>query len=132
MTQDSVFSSPQHLARQYNGLLQFSARDGSTVIPSLATEWEIEGDATEFTLTIPSGLMWHDGTAVTIDDIVWAIARWATPPEGIKLPRVAGYRSITDVSAVDADKIRINIGATNVGFLLELADPWHVVVPRPT
>ena len=130
MTQDSVFSSPQHLARQYNGLLQFSARDGSTVIPSLATEWEIEGDATEFTLTIPSGLMWHDGTAVTIDDIVWAIARWADPPEGIKLPRVSGYRSIIDVSAVDADNIRINIKATNVGFLLELADPWHVVVPR--
>ena len=130
MTQDSVFSSPQHLARHYNGLLQFSARDGATVIPSLATEWLIEGDATEFTLTIPTGLTWHDGTAVTVDDIVWSVARWADPPEGIKLPRVAGFRSITDVTALSADKIKITIDATNVGFLLELADPWHVIVPR--
>ena len=130
MTQDSVFSSPQHLARHFNGLLQFSPRDGSTVIPSLATEWEIEGDATEFTLTIPTGLVWHDDTAVTVDDIVWSIARWANPPEGIKLPRVAGFRSITDVTAIDSETLKITIDATNVGFLLELADPWHIMVPR--
>ena len=130
MTQDSVFSSPQHLARHYNGLLQFSARDGATVMPSLATEWLIEGDATEFTLTIPTGLMWHDETPVTVDDIVWSVARWAEPPEGIKLPRVAGFRSITDVAALSPDTFKITIEATNVGFLLELADPWHVMVPR--
>ena len=130
MTQDSVFSSPQHLARHYNGLLQFSARDGSTVIPSLAAQWEIEGDATEFTLTIPDGLVWHDNTAVTVDDIAWSVARWADPPEGIQLPRVAGFRSITDVTAIDSETLKIDIEATNVGFLLELADPWHIMVPR--
>jgi peptide/nickel transport system substrate-binding protein len=130
MTQDSVYSSPQHFARHYNGLLQFSARDGSTVIPSLASEWDIAGDATEFTLKIEDGLQWHDGTALTIDDVIWAVDRWANPPEGIKLPRVAGFKSITDVSAVGSDSIKITIDATNVGFLLELADPWHIIVPR--
>jgi len=130
MTQDSVYTSPQHLARHYNGLLQFAGSDGSTIIPSLASDWEIAGDATEFTLSIPSGLKWHDGTAVTIDDVVWAVERWVDPPEGILVPRVAGFKSITSVASVGSDQIKITIGATNVGFLLELADPWHIIVPR--
>lgn len=130
MTQDSVFSSPQHFARHYNGLLQFSARDGSTVIPSLANEWDIQGDATEFTLTIPTNLQWHDGTPVTNEDVAWAVKRWADPPEGIKLPRVAGFKSIVGVAAISNDQVRIMIEATDVGFLLELADPWHIIVPK--
>ena len=39
-------------------------------------KWEANADATEWTLTIRSGMQWHDGTPVTADDGVFSIHRY--------------------------------------------------------
>ena len=38
--------------------------------------WEANADATEWTLTIRTGMQWHDGTSVTADDGVFSIERY--------------------------------------------------------
>ena len=38
--------------------------------------WEANADATEWTLTIRTGMRWHDGTPVTADDGVFSIERY--------------------------------------------------------
>lgn len=128
-TQSSHFSSPQHLNRHYSNVLQFSPRDGATVMPDLAKEWKIEADATEFTLTLYEGMKWQDGRPATVDDIVAGIQRWIKPPTGIKLPRVAGFKDIKTVEKVDGKSFKVTIKSPNVFFLNELADPWHIIVP---
>ena len=47
--------------------------DGPTIDPLVATEWEANDDATEFTVKIREGVQFHGGWGeVTADDFVWS------------------------------------------------------------
>jgi peptide/nickel transport system substrate-binding protein len=60
----------------YNGLVQH-ANDLSPQ-PELATSFEPNADATEWTFKLRKGVEWHDGTKFTADDVVWSMNRHLT------------------------------------------------------
>ncbi|UJL47206.1 peptide-binding protein [Virgibacillus sp. NKC19-16] len=47
--------------------------------PELATDWEINEDQTEITLTLEEGVTWHDGEDFTADDVVYTYSAMASP-----------------------------------------------------
>lgn len=57
----------------YNNLCRFN--EDLTVGPELATEWEANADATEWTFKIRQGVEWHDGSPFTADDVVYSMMR---------------------------------------------------------
>lgn len=42
------------------------------VVPGLADRWEANSDGTEWTFFLKNGLMWHDGTRVTSDTVLYS------------------------------------------------------------
>jgi len=58
----------------YDTLLGLDER--FTVRPQMA-DWQASGDGKTYTFTLRDGLRWHDGTAVTSEDCIASIARWA-------------------------------------------------------
>jgi len=54
----------------FNRLTRTSVVDGSTV-PNLAEYWETSADSLTFTFYLPQNAVWHDGTALTADDVVF-------------------------------------------------------------
>ena len=57
----------------YNNLVRFN--EDLTVRPELATEWEANADATEWTFKIRQGVEFHDGSKLTADDVVYSMSR---------------------------------------------------------
>ena len=57
----------------YNNLVRFN--DDLTVRAELATEWEANSDATEWTFKIRQGVKFHDGSLLTTDDVVYSMNR---------------------------------------------------------
>ena len=60
----------------YNGLVQHA--NDLTPEPELATSFEPNSDATEWTFKLRKGVEWHDGTKFTADDVVWSMNRHLT------------------------------------------------------
>ena len=60
----------------YNGLIQH-ANDLSPQ-PELATSFEANSDATEWTFKLRKGVEWHDGSKFSADDVVWSMNRHLT------------------------------------------------------
>jgi ABC-type transport system substrate-binding protein len=55
---------------------------GVEVVPSLATEWSANDDATEWTFTLREGVEFHDGSTLDANDVVlsWAVQWDAAHP----------------------------------------------------
>ena len=109
------------LRQVFDTLVQFKA--GSAEIePGLATAWQANADATEWTFTLRPGVRFHDGVALTADAVKVNFERWLDPAfragnraEG-KLFSVwsdifGGYRGagslVTAVDVVDGQTVRV-------------------------
>ena len=57
----------------YNALCQLD--DDLVPQPELATSFEPNSDATEWTFKLRKGVSWHDGTPFTADDVTWSMNR---------------------------------------------------------
>lgn len=118
-------------------------QDSQTVVPELATEWEVSPDATVFTFTLAEGITWHDGTPFTAEDVVWT-ANWTVAnfeafgafapvwPEALGADAVTEGTadSIEGIEAVDDSTVRIELAAPNAEFLTKLAEPPNTIMPQ--
>ena len=124
---EAVWFAPQSLQRHYSNLVRFDPSDGTTILPDLATEWNIGDDADSFTFSIRDGVKFHDGQDLTLEDVKWTFERSKSPPEGERYPRLLALQSITDITIVDDNTITIEIENPNAEFIQNFAAAWGIV-----
>ena len=59
----------------YDTLLTFENNDVTEPKPGLATSWEVNDDATEFTFTLRDDAVFSDGTPLTAADVAFSLNR---------------------------------------------------------
>jgi peptide/nickel transport system substrate-binding protein len=82
------------------------ARDSREALrPALAESWHAR-DATTWDFKLRRGVLWHDGTPCTVDDVIASLSRAAALPDG---PTSFGQftRRIESVGRIDAHALRI-------------------------
>lgn len=84
MTQDLVSLDPHAVTdagtrnvvfNLYEGLVK--ATPAGELAPAVASDYTISDDAKVYTFTLRDGVTFHDGSAVTVDDIKYSIERYA-------------------------------------------------------
>ena len=99
-------------ANIFEGLTRF-APDGS-VVPGLAESWDISEDGLTYTFTLREGVTFHDGTAMTAEDVVFTLDRArAEDSTNAQKPLFAGIES---VEAVDDTTVVVTLGAPDGAF----------------
>lgn len=88
-------------------------RSDGSVGPLLATEWESSPDATVWTFTIKQGVKWHDGTDLTVDDVVWSFQKVMADD---KSPVNAYLAGVEKVEAEGTDKVKFTLKAPFAPF----------------
>jgi len=91
-----------------------------TVHPSLATEWVAESP-TSYVFTIRDGVKFHDGSPMTVDDVVFTFERILDPNRASDSK--VKMRSIKKVTAIDGKRVRFELSAPFAPFLRYMASP---------
>ena len=104
-------------ANVYEGLTRFGP-DGS-VLPGLAESWEIADDELSYDFHLREGVTFHDGAALTAEDVVFSIDR--ARAEDSTNAQKALFESIDEVTAVDDLMVEITLKQPNGALLFNLA-----------
>jgi len=79
-------------------------------VGDLAQEWSASADGLTWTFTLKDGIVWHDGTPFTVDDIVWSINAVMSNPDG--WATLANYvNGFQEVVALDDETVQITLDA---------------------
>lgn len=97
----------------FNGL---TAHDGNNqVIPGLAESWDFDEATTTYTFHLRDGILWHDGTPFTADDVNFTIEAIMNPENGSE--NAPNFEDVEAINIADDHTISFQLTAPNVAFL---------------
>lgn len=87
------------------------------VVPALATslEWP---DPSTYVVTIPDGVRFHDGRALTVRDVAFTFRRFLDP--AFVSGRKGAYRSLTAVDVLDEHRVAFRLSEPSASFPINL------------
>jgi peptide/nickel transport system substrate-binding protein len=109
--------------------------DARKVCPGLAKSWEVNDDFTQWTFTIRDGVLWHDGTPFTAEDVkFWLtlVTKGWTVGDKVRAP-ASWHRDFGDVQSIDiinGNQVRLTLKAPSQ-FLLEAISSSHYMIQLP-
>ncbi len=118
----------------YDTLLRRDPRDGQTIIPDLASRWEISPDGKKYTFHLRKGVKFHDGADFTAADVKATYERIAHPPKGIVIPRTPLFATVGEIVVVDPHRIEFRLTEPRPrAFMLgAFASGWNIIVRKKT
>ena len=94
-------------------------------IPGLADTWESTEDGLTYTFHLNDAAMWHDGTPVTADDVIYSMNR----------NKELGLSGVTpnfaSIEATDAQTVVITLTNPNPGLLVDLGNDDNLIEILP-
>jgi len=87
------------------------------IVAEIATAWEQTSD-TELTLTIREGVTFHDGTALTPEDVAFSVKRITDP--AFASPQLGQFNQITGAEVVEGNKVKLTTDGPYPALLAQL------------
>jgi peptide/nickel transport system substrate-binding protein len=129
-----IDSNLHHIAQQlFDGLVEYNLEDYS-IEPGLARSWTISEDGTVWTFHLREGVLWHDGTELTADDVVFTYEQIVKNPEARAGDPSHFYFGGGEVTfeRVDDYTVQVNLPEPSAPFMDRLRYfimPKHVLLP---
>ena len=108
----------------FEGLTRFMG-DGS-IVPGLASSWEISDDGLTYTFKLHDGVKFHDGTTMDAEDVKFSLDRIGA--EDSANAQKALYAAISEVNVIDPLTVEVKLSEPNGSMLFNLAWGDAVIV----
>jgi len=120
----TAFSSFAVIDQIYEGLLEINA--DLQLEPALAESYTVSDDGLTYTFTLRDGVTFHNGRALTSDDVVFSFDRVMAEETGS--PQASRFSQVAAVTAPDPDTVVFTLAEPFAPFLSNL--PNLRIVPR--
>lgn len=87
--------------------------------PALAESWEVSDDGLTYVFTLREGVTFHDGSAMTAEDVVASIER--VKSEAIGSPLASRVAAVASARAIDERTVEVTLSEPSAPFLTQLA-----------
>ena len=122
------------MSQAYDSVVRLNPLDGlKTVIPALATGWEISPDGLNYTFSVRDGVQFHDSTAMTSEDVAMSLRRhialgeFASGDIGLPSRYASQLDYVGGADAVDANTVSVQL-TTPRGYFLQMISAPQVAV----
>lgn len=114
----------------YSTLMKVDPDNPQRLLPDLAEKAEVSADGRTVTLQIRKGVVFHNGAALTAEDVVYSLNRIKSPPKGIVSPRKGLLGNVEEIRADGALGVTIRLAQPQPDFLMLVSNPFNVIVSR--
>ena len=114
----------------YSTLLRADPHDYNKLVADLAEKWDISADGKTVTFHLHGGVVFHDGTPLTAEDVIYSLDRIRKPPRGIVSPRKGLLGNIASIEAGGPLTVVIRLTEPQPDFLFMVSNPYNVIVPK--
>ena len=101
----------------FEGLVKASP-DGE-VIPAVASDYTISDDKTVYTFELREGVKFHNGEAVTAEDVVYSLERCAGS-ENDGTPLITAFSNVAEITATDDTHVTVTLKEPNLEFIFSM------------
>ena len=98
--------------------------------PQLAKSWEVNEDATEWTLHLREGVTFNNGKPFGADDVIWNLEHWIDPDTGSPMAARLEFLSPGGMEKVDGLTVKLKLDRPEVNLLLALYDYPSMIAPE--
>ena len=116
----------------YEMLLRLRGSDTFEYEPMLAESWESNADQTEWSFTIPDGVLFHDGTACDAAAVAASLQRFHEMGLGPVNVITRFVASPEDITAPDANTVTFTLQYGTDIFLAAMASQYGPLIVSPT
>ena len=121
------------LCHAYNGLIRLNLVDGlKTIIPDVADSWQMSPDGLTYSFKLRSGVLFHDGSPLSSDDVTATYNRIIFPPQGIASVQKDFFSMVSKVETVDPLTTKFTLSLPSPIFLLLLTATFNVIYSKKT
>ena len=121
------------LCHLYNNLIRLNLVDGlKTIVPDVAEKWDVAADGLAYTFKLRSGVVFHDGSPLTSDDVVATYNRMIFPPQGVVSLLKDRFSAVSKVEATDPLTVKFTMKQPAPIFLLVMTDTTQAIYAKKT
>ncbi|MBM4434174.1 MAG: ABC transporter substrate-binding protein [Chloroflexi bacterium] len=125
--QSTTFATLMPVSPHYSLLYRLDPADNvSKIVPDVADGMpQISADKLTWTVKLRKDVKFHDGSALTAEDVVATYEKIRKPPTGVTSPRQATLAPVESVTAQGADTVVFKLKYPSASFQAALASPWN-------